>query len=95
MNRDSQQLFLQSPDPEALMPSLNFHSFVSKNDCLPIDNPDPFLEDLLEYANRPPLQILVVSKPAVGRTAFSALLARKLDIIHVEPLSSLQRKDSK
>jgi len=73
------------------LPSLNFHNYVSKYDSLPIDNEDPFLEDLLEYSNKAPLQILVIGKPRIGRTAFCSDLAKKMDIIHIEIEVSLQK----
>jgi len=93
LHKEYQQSFIedQNSSENIKLPSLNFHNFVSKNDCLPLDNEDPYIEDLLEYSNKAPLQILVISKPIIGKTSFCAELAKKLDIIHIEINLCLQK----
>ena len=92
MHRDYQKAFLEEGDPQLpVETTLNFHNFVSKGDCLPFDNQDPYLDDLVEWSGKAPLQILVVSKPMVGRTAFCAEIAKQMDLVHVEPGLQLAR----
>lgn len=87
----AENFIVHKENQESILPSLNFHNYVSKNDCLPFDNPDPFIEDLLEYSDQAPLQILVIAKPKVGKSSFCATLAKKLDIIHIDLELCLQK----
>lgn len=64
--------------------SLDFHQYLSKQSALPIDNRDPYVEDLIDYAKKESLQILVIGKPKLGKTTFCKDLAKLLDIYHIE-----------
>lgn len=94
MSRTLAEEFIDSKalkEKENALPSLNFHNYISKNDCLPFDNADPYIEDIIEYSNQAPLQILVLAKPRIGKSAFCASLAKKMDIFHIDPELSLQK----
>jgi adenylate/nucleoside-diphosphate kinase len=50
---------------------------------------------VIDYANTPPLQILLISKPRSGRTTFARSLAKRLDLEHVDlerPIARLFEK---
>ena len=50
--------------------------FTSKYNRLPRDSINPYEDDVIDYANRPPLQLLLIGKPRSGRTTFSKALAK-------------------
>lgn len=54
--------------------------FVSASDKLPLEVED----DVIEFANREPLQITVIAKPRCGRSTFSKELARRLDLEYLD-----------
>jgi adenylate/nucleoside-diphosphate kinase len=64
--------------------SENLEKFRSGDPELPIDNPLPDEDDLIEYAKRRPLQILLHGKPKVGKTHISKNLASTLDLEFID-----------
>ncbi|EGR31735.1 hypothetical protein IMG5_103090 [Ichthyophthirius multifiliis] len=64
--------------------TLQFRQFISKGGKIPQDTLDAYKEDVLEYANKRPLQMLVMGKPKTGKSKFCSLLQKKIDIIHIE-----------
>ncbi|KAL4506760.1 hypothetical protein ABPG72_001181 [Tetrahymena utriculariae] len=63
---------------------LNLKDFVSQSGVIPVDTLNAYQDDVLEYANKRPLQIFVLGKPKNGKTKFCQGLAKKIDIVHIE-----------
>ena len=57
-----------------------FESYRSYYSELPTDNPDPFFDDLIEYAKQETLAILVIGKPKCGRTTLCQSLSQRLGV---------------
>jgi adenylate/nucleoside-diphosphate kinase len=53
--------------------------------AIPSDPYDTYNLDVIEYANRRPLQILVLAKPKSGKTTYCRAIAKKFDIELIEP----------
>ena len=75
---------LGDPFEQGEPPHVSVTSFTSKYQKLPFDTLDPFNEDIIEYANQRPLQILVLAKPKTGCTSFCKQFSLKVDIVHIE-----------
>lgn len=68
--------------PAEVLPHLNEYisKFISAIGRIPTDSKNPYEDDVIDYANRPPQQILLVGKPRSGRSTFCKALAAKLDL---------------
>lgn len=66
----------------------SFSSYIrhygSKMSELPRDTSEPFVDDVIEYAQGVPMQILLIGKVRGGRSVLGRGLAKKLDVEYVD-----------
>ena len=73
-------LDFKTSDTFPTIKSEKFANFMTREKALPADNRDPYMQDLIEFANERPFHVLVHGKPKIGKTKFCQSLAKKLDL---------------
>jgi len=63
---------------------INFKEYFSTKNYLPFDSPDPFYQDLKDFASDEVLQIMLVGKPKVGKSTFAKLLSLSINIEYID-----------
>lgn len=63
---------------------IDLSPYFSQHQFLPNDAKNTFYQDLLDYAQDQPLQLLVIGKQKVGKTVFAKLLAEKMELEFVD-----------
>ena len=91
-NNKIQQLQTPKGESNHIPPFSTYISkFASQYNRLPVDSPNPYEDDIIEYANRPPIQMLLLAKPKSGRSTFAKALAKRLDIEYIDLQRPIQR----